>query len=98
MDVPMETHLYVISCLDPVVTARYLGYTTNFEKVLEMHSDDHDIPHNIKTFLYQFILGHGGWDNWDHTIIGTYGSRGEAKFAKEQLLLKHVFQLNTYNV
>jgi hypothetical protein len=94
----MEAHVYVISCLDPGVSARYIGYTTNFEKVLEVHRDDHSIPHNLNTFLYRFILGHGGWENWEHTIIGTYGSRDEAKFVKEQMLLKYEFQLNTYNV
>ena len=94
----MEAHLYVISCLDPGVSERYLGYTTNFEKLLEMHSDDHGNSKNLRTILYKYVALTGGWSNWEHTIIGTYGSRDEAKYVKREMLLKHNFQLNTNNV
>lgn len=94
----METELYVISCLDPVVTARYIGYTTNFENTLMYHSDVYDVGRNFRSKLFRYVRNHGGWDNWEHTIIGSYGSRDDAQFAKEKMLLKHKFQLNTRDV
>lgn len=91
----METQLYVISCKDSRLTERYLGYTTNWKKCVEYHSDDHDYGKNANTKLYTFVREHGGWDNWDMTIIGTYDSREEAEIAKMGLLQAYDFDLNT---
>ncbi len=98
MDDPIETHLYVISCLDPSVTARYIGYTTNWQTTLLYHSDAYDFGRNFKLKLYTFVRNHGGWSNWEFTDLGVYGSRGEAQFAKDKMLLRHKFQLNTRDV
>jgi hypothetical protein len=91
----METHLYVISCKDPRVTERYLGYTTNWEKCVEYRSEAYDSGSNARSKLYTFVREHGGWVNWDMTIIGTYDSREEAEIAKMGLLESYNFDLNT---
>ena len=91
----METHLYVISCLDPGVPDRYIGFTTNWERCLYFHSDEYDRTSERDTLLYRFVREHGGWDNWVMTVIGTYGSREEAYYVKQTFLLKHKFSLNT---
>ena len=92
----METHLYVISCKDSRVKERYLGYTTNWDKCVEYRSEAYDYGSNAKSKLYTFVREHGGWGNWDMTIIGTYDSREEAEIAKMGLLEDHQFDLNTF--
>jgi hypothetical protein len=42
------------------------------------------------------VREHGGWKNWDMTIIGTFDSREEAEIAKMGLLDEHRFDLNTF--
>jgi predicted GIY-YIG superfamily endonuclease len=91
----METYLYVISCKDSSVTDRYIGYTTDWDKCLEYRSEAYDNGSNATSKLYTFVREHGGWDNWDMTIVGTYGTRDEALMAKLGLLEKHEFSLNT---
>jgi hypothetical protein len=91
----METYLYMISCKDSRVTARYLGYTTDWEKCLEYRSDAYDYGSNAKSKLYTFVREHGGWENWDMTVIETFGSREEAEVAKMNLLEEYKFKLNT---
>ena len=92
----METHLYVISCKNPRITERYLGYTTNWEKCVEYRSEAYDNGSNARSKLYTFVREHGGWKNWDMTIIGTFDSREEAEIAKMGLLDEHRFDLNTF--
>ena len=91
----METYLYMISCKDSRVTERYVGYTTDFEKCLEYRSEAYDYGSNAKSKLYTFVRKHGGWQNWDMTIIDTFGSREEAEVAKMNLLEEYKFKLNT---
>jgi len=91
----METQLYVISSKDPQVTERYLGYTTNWDKCVEYRSEAYDSGSNARSKLYTFVREHGGWDNWDMTIIETYNSREEAEIAKMGLLEEYKFDLNT---
>jgi predicted GIY-YIG superfamily endonuclease len=91
----MEAYLYVISCKDGRIKDRYLGYTTNWEKCVEYHSDDYDRGRNANTKLYTFVREHGGWVNWDMTIIETYDSREEAEIAKMGLLESYNFELNS---
>lgn len=91
----METHLYVISCKDSRVKERYIGYTTDWDKCVEYRSDSYDNGSNAKSKLYTFVRDHGGWDNWDMTIIGTYDSRDEALIAKLGLIEEYEFDLNT---
>ena len=91
----METYLYMISCKNSRVTERYLGYTTDWEKCLEYHSEAYDYGSNAKSKLYTFVREHGGWDNWDMTVIETFLSRGEADIAKMNLLEEYQFKLNT---
>jgi len=91
------TYLYVISSKDSRVTERYLGYTTNWEKCVEYRSDEYDHGSNAKSKLYTFVREHGGWNNWDMTIIGTYDSRDEAEIAKYGLLEQFEFKLNTWS-
>ena len=91
----METYLYMISCKDSRVTERYVGYTTDFEKCLEYRSEAYDYGSNAKSKLYTFVREHGGWENWDMTVIETFGSREEAEMAKMNLLEEYKFKLNT---
>jgi predicted GIY-YIG superfamily endonuclease len=91
----MEAYLYVISCKDARITERYLGYTTNWEKCVEYHSEAYDHGRNSKTKLYTFVREHGGWDNWDMTILETFESREEAEIAKIGLLEQYDFALNS---
>ena len=91
----METYLYVISCKNPKVKERYIGYTTDWEKCLEYRSEAYDTGSNAKSMLYTFVREHGGWDNWDIIIIGTYQTRDEALIAKLGLTEQYPFDLNT---
>ena len=91
----METYLYMISCKDSRLTERYLGYTTDWEKCLEYRSDAYDYGSNAKSKLYTFVREHGGWDNFEMTIIETFLSRAEADIAKMGLLEEYKFKLNT---
>jgi len=91
----MESYLYVISCKNPRVKERYLGYTTNWAQCVEYRSDEYDYGSNANSKLYTFVRENGGWYNWDMTIIGTYDSREEALIAKLGLFEKYDFDLNT---
>lgn len=91
----IETYLYVISCQESSVKSRYIGYTTDWDRCIEYKSDKYDIGSNAKSKLYKFVRSHGGWDNWDMTIIGTFMSREEALIAKLGLLEQYEFDLNT---
>jgi hypothetical protein len=93
----IDTDLYVISCKDSSITERYIGYTTNFESLKEYYSEAYDTESNYKSKLYTFVREHGGWDNWDITILDTYKNRGEAELAKLGLLEQYDFDLNTKN-
>lgn len=91
----IETHLYIISCADTHVKARYIGYTTDWDKCIVYKSDKYDTGSNAKSKLYKYVRNHGGWDNWDMTIIGTFNNRDEALIAKEGLLDQYNFDLNS---
>jgi hypothetical protein len=94
----VDTDLYVISCRDSRITERYIGYTTNFESLREYYSDDYDDEKGSKSRskLYTFVREHGGWDNWDITILETYKNRAEAEMAKLGLLEQYEFELNSH--
>ena len=91
----MEAYLYTITCKDPRVTERYLGYTTNLPNMKRYKSDAYDIGSNARSKLYTFVREHGGWSNWVLTVLEGYDSREEALMAKLSLFEKYRFDLNT---
>jgi hypothetical protein len=96
----IDTDLYVISCKDSSITERYIGYTTNFDDICKKYYiDDYEDTKGSKSRskLYMFVKQHGGWDNWDITILETYKNRAEAELAKLGLLEQYDFDLNSHN-
>jgi len=64
-----STVIYKIYCKDETVYDVYIGQTTNFERRKFFHSRD-SLTSNLK--LYECIRSHGGWDNWDMSVLHEY--------------------------
>jgi hypothetical protein len=64
-----HTIIYKICCKDVTVTDIYVGHTTNFDKRKFYHMRD-TLTSSAK--VYEFIRSHGGWDNWDMTVLQEY--------------------------
>jgi hypothetical protein len=67
-----NTIIYQLCCKDETVTDTYIGHTTNFKRRIEEHCKDSKIR-ELK--LYVCIRAHGGWDNWNMNILGTYSCK-----------------------
>jgi hypothetical protein len=66
---PMHVSIYMISCKDYTVDDVYVGQTRNFGKRKMYHERDSQTS-SLK--LYEYIRNHGGWDNWDMTVLAEY--------------------------
>lgn len=66
-----NTIIYMIVCLDVLITDVYVGHTTNFTIRKNKHKSTctnvNDKHHHL--YVYQFIREHGGWDNWDMILL-----------------------------
>ena len=63
------TTVYLISCLDPLVTKTYVGQTNNFKTRVNGHIDSSCVK---GTKVYDFIRMHGWWNNWTMKPLGEY--------------------------
>ena len=80
-----KTHFYKIVCKNTTIKDCYVGHTTDFTKRKSQHKYafcfENDKRYNI--YLYQFIRGNGGWDNWEMINI-------EVKTCKDSLEAKSI--------
>jgi hypothetical protein len=63
--------IYKIVCRDVSVTEKYVGSTTDLRKRKACHKSNCNNP-NVKQyniFVYQFIRGHGGFENWEIVLV-----------------------------
>jgi hypothetical protein len=67
----MDIILYKISCNDTNIKFVYVGETNDFYHRQSKHkarcNNVYEPQHNC--YLYKFIRLHGGWDNWNMSII-----------------------------
>ena len=82
-----EYVVYEVTCKDEAITDKYLGYTSNYESLIER------LPVNPT----QYMKYHGGLDNWSITKLNVFSSREEAEQEKKKLLEMNgaVYTLNT---
>jgi hypothetical protein len=77
----------MIYCLDVMITAVYVGHTTNFTNRKNNHktkcNNPKDPKHNL--YVYQYIRANGGWDNFDMIILEKCNCKDE----DEATLLEH---------
>ena len=89
-------YLYTIQCTNPRVRDQYLGYTSNWKQCVDMHEKRaNDIDVIFKSHLYGFIYLHGGFDNWNMSILETFRTRAEATARKSDVMCDPVYTLNT---
>ena len=66
--------IYKICCKDVSITDCYVGSTTNLSRRKPVHksrcNNESDKAYNSN--VYQFIRGHGNWDNWDMIVVEEY--------------------------
>ena len=89
--------IYELSCVDPKVTSKYLGYTTEWNKCMDYHEEKSFDP-SPKSKLYFEIYSHGGWDNWDVHVLKVVKGRRKALQEKMRLLQEYEdeYTLNTH--
>ena len=88
-------YLYTITCKNPKITEKYLGYTSDFAATKKYRSEEYDYGSNATSKLYTFVREHGGWSNWLLTILEGYDTRDEALIFKLSLFEKYKFDLNS---
>ena len=88
--------IYELSCVDPKVTSKYLGYTTEWNKCMDYHEEKSLDPGNSR--LYFEIYSNGGWGNWNVHLIKVVRGRRKALAEKFRLLQEHEddYDLNTH--
>ena len=65
----MNVIMYKISCKDERVYDIYVGQTRKFENRKMYHEVDSESS-SIK--LYEYIRKHGGWNNWNMSVLSEY--------------------------
>ena len=74
----MEVLLYELSCNDSSVPDKYIGYTTQYDDMIDRWNDP-----SVKQPQYMdFINDHGGIENWSITVFNKFKSRAEAETEK----------------
>ncbi len=70
-----KTKIYKIACKDVSIKDEYVGSTTDMVKRRACHkcscNNEKDKEHTNLP-VYVFIRAHGGWDNWDMTVIENF--------------------------
>lgn len=65
-DAQQTTQLYKIYCINPAITAVYVGQTKNLIKRRQYHksacNNEEDKAYHY--YVYQFIRANGGWGDW----------------------------------
>ena len=66
-----NTIFYKIYCINPEITDKYIGHTTDFVRRKYSHKQS-SINNNNECKLYRFIRDNGGWSNWKMEIIAFH--------------------------
>lgn len=89
----------MIYCLDIMITAVYVGQTTNLTNRTVKHksrcNNPNDKKHNL--YVYRYIREHGGWNNWNIRILETanLNNRDEARILEHKWYVETESTLNT---
>lgn len=94
-----NTIMYMIYCIDPAITAVYIGHTTNFDIRKSQHKSicNNTNYNSYKIKIYTTIRANGGWSNWKMVELEKYPckSKKEAVMRELELYDKHNSVLNT---
>ena len=82
--------IYKITCKDPLVPDNYIGQTEFFDNRKYQHARDSKTS-DLK--LYIKIREHGGWDNWNMTILDDYHCKNEHE--ARQIEQKYIDNFNS---
>ena len=98
-----KCYIYELSCKDPRVSDRYLGYTTEYKQCMQYHKEKSmDQYQIIKSRLYFEIHNHGGWSNWVSNVLEVVKGRKDAISRKMEILTEDeedgtfAYTLNTH--
>ena len=71
--------VYKLCCLDPNVSAIYVGSTRSWRHRKHCHKFNCNNENSKKftTYVYQFIRDNGGFENWD--MISLFNGQFETK-------------------
>ena len=66
-----DTIFYKLACRDLTITDIYVGSTTNFRQRKANHKNgcSNEKSKGYGFWVYTFIRGNGGWENWDMIMI-----------------------------
>lgn len=97
---PEKCYIYEISCKDPRISDKYIGYTTEFRQCMRYHKEkSQDEEYYMKSTLYFEIHNNGGWNNWSVNVIETVKGRKKALQRKMKLIEEDdglYYTLNTH--
>ena len=94
-----NTVIYKITCIDPNVTDKYVGHTTNFVQRKNAHKNsvknEKSNCYNLK--LYKIIRENGGWENWRMEMVYFYNCKNlhEAKLKEQEYFIELNATLNS---
>ena len=95
-----KCYIYELSCKDPRVSDKYLGYTTEFSQCMIYHKEkSEDQGHILRLTLYFEIHNHGGWNNWNSNVLEIVKGREKAIRRKMEILEEDdglYYTLNTH--
>jgi len=95
-----KCYIYELSCKDPRVSDKYLGYTTEYRQCMKYHKDNlQDQSKVMNSKLYFEIHNNGGWSNWSSNVLEVVKGRKEAISRKLEILKEDdglYYVLNTH--
>ena len=70
----LNSMIYKLCCNDPTITDCYVGSTLNFKCRKSHHKSICNKENSTKynNYKYQFIRGHGGFENWSMILIENF--------------------------
>lgn len=71
--------VYKLCCRDPMITDVYVGTTRSWRQRKSNHKSNcnNETSKGYNHYVYRFIRGHGGWDNWQ--MVSLYTGQFESK-------------------
>ena len=78
-----KVFVYKICCRDALIEEIYIGSTCNLTRRKNAHKSACNNEAN-KSFVYQFIRDHGGWDNWDLIMIENFSCNTKMEKDKKE--------------
>jgi hypothetical protein len=94
-----ESNIYKLCCKDILITDIYIGSTTNMRVRKNQHksSCNNEKSSHYNCYVYQFIRGNGGFDNFDMVEIEQFNAKDKKDLHKRERHWIEIFK-STLNI